>query len=194
MGREEGALDVAVDELDDVYVAGYTQPTELQYPDDYLTMKLDRDTGEVIWQFTLDRDQSTDEAWALAVHAPDDVFVTGRSHTWDTWYDIATVNYADPQGVVGRSAPALPAALFLKAYPNPFNPVTQLRFRLDRTGPVELRVYDLRGRVVAEPVSGVLEAGEHRVPFDGSALSSGVYYARLRTEHASSAARLVLIK
>ena len=66
------------------------------------------------------------------------------------------------------------------AYPNPFNPVTRLRYTLASSSEVRLEVYDLMGRRVSVLVSGgVVEAGAHEATFDARGLSSGVYMVRL---------------
>jgi len=67
----------------------------------------------------------------------------------------------------------------LPNYPNPFNPTTTLSFVMPHRSAVKLTVYDLLGRQVCTLVDGVRDAGVHRVVFDGSDLSSGVYFCRL---------------
>jgi hypothetical protein len=66
-------------------------------------------------------------------------------------------------------------------YPNPFNPSTRIQFTIPvgTYGFTSLRVYDLLGREVATLVDGVLEPGFKTVQFDGSGLSSGMYFYRL---------------
>jgi hypothetical protein len=72
------------------------------------------------------------------------------------------------------------ASDLLQNFPNPFNPVTTLGFRLVEPAVVNLTVYDLLGRGVARVlVSEDLDAGLHTVEFDGTALASGVYLARM---------------
>lgn len=61
-------------------------------------------------------------------------------------------------------------------YPNPFNPSTNLSFSLDKPGFVKIRVYDVLGRLVAEPVSAKFNAGNYNQAFNASALSSGIYF------------------
>ncbi len=69
----------------------------------------------------------------------------------------------------------------LQNYPNPFNPSTTIPFSLAVSGRTVLKVYDLLGREVATVLDRVLEGGVlHRVSFDGSGLSSGVYLYRLQ--------------
>jgi hypothetical protein len=66
-------------------------------------------------------------------------------------------------------------------YPNPFNPVTQIRFALPESDFVTVKVFDITGREIAELVSGQMNAGYHTVQFNGSNLSSGIYFYRITT-------------
>ncbi len=64
-------------------------------------------------------------------------------------------------------------------YPNPFNPSTTIKFYLPKSGFVELNVYNMLGKEVANLVSAKLQKGYHRYTFDGRQLASGVYYYQL---------------
>jgi hypothetical protein len=64
-------------------------------------------------------------------------------------------------------------------YPNPFNPTTLISYQLPAASHISLKVFDMLGREVAELVNGVKEAGYHTASFDGSHLTSGVYFTRL---------------
>ncbi len=61
-------------------------------------------------------------------------------------------------------------------YPNPFNPVTNIIFDIPEQSDISLRVFDIHGKVVAELFNGRKEAGRYTGQFDGSDLSSGVYF------------------
>ncbi len=78
--------------------------------------------------------------------------------------------------------------------PNPFNPSTVISFELRAASFVSLRVYDTAGRLVTTLVDGWREVGEHEVTFDGSALPSGVYLAKLTSGDFSAVQKLVLLK
>jgi hypothetical protein len=84
-------------------------------------------------------------------------------------------------------------ALF-QNYPNPFNPATQIDYSVPQTGVVTLKIYNLLGAEIATLVSGVHTAGNYRVSFDGSKLSSGVYLYRLEAGSVSVAKKMVLVK
>jgi len=79
-------------------------------------------------------------------------------------------------------------------YPNPFNPSTQIDYSVPQTGVVTLKIYSLLGAEIATLVSGVHTAGNYRVSFDASKLSSGVYLYRLEAGNVSVAKKMVLVK
>lgn len=81
-----------------------------------------------------------------------------------------------------------------EAWPNPFNPVTNLSFELPETGAARLSIHDLGGREVALLLDGVAERGRHVLSYDASGLSSGVYLARLVSEGRVDQTKLMLIK
>jgi hypothetical protein len=81
---------------------------------------------------------------------------------------------------------SLPPATFALAQndPNPFNPSTAIRFDLAAGGPVTLRIFDVRGRLVRVLADGTRAAGRHMVEWDGRdergrSVASGVYVYRL---------------
>ena len=83
--------------------------------------------------------------------------------------------------------------------PNPFNPRTVIHCRLSRSGPVEIQVLDVRGQLVARLHDGVLGAGEHEFTWsgrdqDGTPVSSGAYFARVRTDQGTQHQKMMLIK
>lgn len=78
--------------------------------------------------------------------------------------------------------------------PNPFNPVTTLRYTLQSSGYVNLKVYDTTGRLVAALVDGWFEAGTHQAVFDGSTLASGIYLYRLEAGQQTSTGKMMLLK
>jgi len=86
------------------------------------------------------------------------------------------------------------SADLVRAYPNPFNPATNLAVELAATGQADLSVFNLAGQKVATLASGLLSAGTHTVSFDATALPSGIYLARLQSEVGQSVTRLVLTK
>lgn len=64
-------------------------------------------------------------------------------------------------------------------FPNPFNPVTQIKYDIAKASNVSLKVYNVLGNEVASLVSGNLNAGTYSADFDASILSSGIYFYSL---------------
>lgn len=79
-------------------------------------------------------------------------------------------------------------------YPNPFNPTTAISFQLPVVSFVTLKVFDILGREVATLVNDKKSAGDYKVEFDASDLSSGVYFYRLTTGNFSSTKKLIVLK
>jgi hypothetical protein len=79
-------------------------------------------------------------------------------------------------------------------YPNPFNPVTEIRFGMPNETFVQLLIYDLLGREVAELVNKNLKAGEYKVRWNAANYSSGIYFYKLQTNHFTETRKLVLMK
>lgn len=80
-------------------------------------------------------------------------------------------------------------------FPNPFNPVTIIRFVFDEDSQACLTVYDVLGNEVANLFNGKAEAGKvYKINFDGSALSSGVYYYKLIGENKTEIKKMILLK
>mgnify|MGYP001603756245 CR=1 FL=1 len=79
-------------------------------------------------------------------------------------------------------------------YPNPFNPQTAISFSLLAVGNVTLKVYDILGREVATLINNeIMEAGRHEIQFDGSTLTSGVYFYRLNVDGKFSETKKLLL-
>lgn len=79
-------------------------------------------------------------------------------------------------------------------YPNPFNPSTVISYQLPMSSNVQLSVFDNLGRKIATLIDANQNQGSHSVKFDGSALSSGVYYYELRTGNQVQRRSMLLIK
>ena len=79
-------------------------------------------------------------------------------------------------------------------YPNPFNPSTTLMYELRSSSHVALTVFNILGEAVATPVDQVQPAGIHRVSFNGSGLSSGVYIYRMNVNGFCLTKRMILVK
>lgn len=81
------------------------------------------------------------------------------------------------------------------AFPNPFNPATELTYTIPASGEVSLIIYDIQGREAARLIDGFQSAGSHKITWNADNLPSGIYFARLSTANGQSQTRkLVLMK
>ena len=102
----------------------------------------------------------------------------------------------DLQAVTDTQVPARHPGLS-SAIPNPFSSSTQLGYDMPRQGRVQLAVYDVQGRRVAELADGIKPAGRHAARWDGrdtdgGELAPGVYFVRLESEGRVATQKLVL--
>jgi len=133
-------------------------------------------------------------------------YVTGRAVSGDSEYPV-TLPDAAPAVTFSVSvdpATAVPdvlaAGATLSSYPNPFNPRTTIAYDLPRPARIDLRVYDVHGRLASVLVpEQAATAGRHEIIWEGAdesgrKLPSGVYFARLRSARQQTTGRLVLVK
>jgi len=106
-----------------------------------------------------------------------------RTDNWTTWINPNTRE-------------VYPAKFSLSQnYPNPFNPTTIINYELAKTSDVQLAIYDLLGQKLATLVSKRQPAGSHKVEWDASSFSSGVYFYRVETNNGFVQSRkLILLK
>ncbi|MBN2104240.1 T9SS type A sorting domain-containing protein [bacterium] len=85
-------------------------------------------------------------------------------------------------------------SLLYPNYPNPFNPVTTIRYTIPKSSQVRLGIFDLQGRAVENLIDQYQSSGDHSVSFDGSNHSSGVYFYKLEAERHTQIRKMLLIK
>ncbi len=83
------------------------------------------------------------------------------------------------------------------AFPNPFNPVTQIRFSVPPTEDqthTSVSVYDLNGILIETLSNGYLDAGNHQVIWNAGTHPSGMYFVRMQSGHFDKTIKTMLIK
>jgi len=130
---------------------------------------------------------------------------------WDSgyWYKLAAVDIhgnvsgyvlLGPGEVTGDEPVVPPVASYLSQnFPNPFNPVTMIRFGLREPGRVSIRIYDTAGRLVRVLVEERRDAGHYTEGWDGRddagrAVASGIYFYRIEAGAFGDTKKMVLLR
>lgn len=82
----------------------------------------------------------------------------------------------------------------MQNYPNPFNPVTNIKYSIVKNSFVTLKVYDVLGKEITTLINEYRKAGTYEIRFDGSKLSSGLYFYRINSGDFSETKIMTLIK
>jgi len=117
---------------------------------------------------------------------------------------IDGVTYGDITQISSIDHPGQPViadqVILFPNYPNPFNPLTTIRFTLPRANPVSLIVYDINGKEVMPLLAGkTLPPGEHRIFWEGKnrnglPVSSGIYFYQLKAGNFNQVRKMMLLK
>lgn len=83
---------------------------------------------------------------------------------------------------------------YLSAYPNPFNPQTNIVIAIDYTSLVRLDIYNSIGEKVTTLYSGLLDEGEYNFSLNGQSFSSGIYIVILQTDREILKHKIVLLR
>ena len=135
---------------------------------------------------------------SMAVDVSGNCYLTGTL-SFNGSLKIGTVKILNSTiGIKNISDNTIPLKYSISNFPNPFNPATKIRFDIPRWrgegGWTTLRVYDIMGREVQTLVNEKLQPGTYEVTFNGSALTSGVYFYRLISGDYLITKRMLLLK
>ena len=109
----------------------------------------------------------------------------------------APENYVAPLGTEEENLPT--GFQLLPAYPNPFNPVTTVRYQLPISSEVKMTVYDILGREVVVLLHGQKNAGIHNIQWNGTNrfgqnVASGTYFVVMKALKFNQIQKVLLIK
>ncbi len=137
--------------------------------------------------------------WNGTVYAWDSPGLAIPGNSWPMFkFDAARTGnhfFQIPNGLFASNGNRPTNLHLMGNYPNPFNALTKIRFRLNQSSQVTIRVYNVWGQKVglmADPTP--YEPGAHAITFDAIDLPSGVYFYRIETQQWSETAKMVLMK
>ncbi len=145
----------------------------------------------------------------LVAYSDEGRVLPGGSHEFVRLENTDNLRIKDIQFATSYGAP-IPAVLkdegnlpegfrLYQNYPNPFNPTTEIRFAVPYESDVELSVFNILGQEIRTLTSERLPAGSHRVTWDGmnnegTPVSSGIYFYRLKAGEYQDRKKMVLLK
>lgn len=125
------------------------------------------------------------------------VICVGSTESFSKSNDIYLVKVGS-SGIVSSTENkdvTLPSSFHLEQnYPNPFNPTTRIKYQVGSIENTSLKIYDMLGREVKTLVNKLILPGSYEVEFDGSDLSSGVYFYRFNSGEFVQTRKMLLIK
>jgi hypothetical protein len=102
--------------------------------------------------------------------------------------DISTVVGVDHDDIVLNEFSLLPA------YPNPFNPVTNISFVVDKSSEISLKIFDVNGKLVQVVNPKMYQSGVHNIQWNASSLSSGMYFIHMLNGADRHTQKVMLLK
>lgn len=103
-------------------------------------------------------------------------------------------DYADYVGIEDEKNDVVTHYQLNQNYPNPFNPETKITFEIPEETFVKLVIYNVLGQKVKVLKNEIMQPGSYTVNFDGSKLSSGVYFYKLETNVFSETKKMLLLE
>ncbi|MCC6865004.1 MAG: T9SS type A sorting domain-containing protein [Ignavibacteria bacterium] len=157
----------------------------------------------VINQITL---QSSENIWTLSMikaqsSIPGDIILVGitaltpgNEEAYAVRLDSSLIP-PPPIGIIYYTTINPSEYILFQNYPNPFNPVTQIRFILKKSGNIELKIFDINGKLVRILMNSYYNLGEHYINFESNDLSSGIYfYQLLVNDKVINTRKMILLK
>ena len=109
--------------------------------------------------------------------------------------NFRVVDYRDTATSITQVGSEIPKNYDLSQnFPNPFNPVTTIKFAIPKNGNVTLKIFDVMGRLVDVNLNGFLKAGYYDSEFDATNLASGIYFYTLTAGDFKDTKKMLLIK
>ena len=122
-----------------------------------------------------------------------DISTIGYSNSITKNSDIVVkdLNLTNPE-VPGTQTPEV--FVLYPAYPNPFNPSTNIRWAMPESADVKIIVVDLLGRQVGILADGHFQSGYHQVTFNAHSLASGIYLVQIESQGVRQVRKMMLLK
>jgi len=151
---------------------------------------------------------------SICTDLSDYLYVTGRTNSHDfpkeilqgaynqstlggggSYYDVFILKFSSVSIGIKKESNKIPSNYSLcQNFPNPFNPVTNIKFEIPKSSFVKMIIYNTLGQELTMLVNEKVSAGSYDVEWDGTDYPSGVYFYRLITDEYVDVKKMLLIK
>jgi hypothetical protein len=121
------------------------------------------------------------------------VFNTGTSDV-DVYIDNVSLKLIDPTGILEQQPNYLSHHTLVNNFPNPFNARTNINYQLSKASEITIKIYNIRGQVIATLVDEFKETGNHYVSWDARNYSSGLYFYEMIAGSYVESKKMLLLK
>lgn len=133
--------------------------------------------------------------WNLPVLVAETCLFRINDSRWTDFFDESDSVFTVTTPVNILADKNLPLSYKLgNVYPNPFNPTAKFAFELPEDSRVTIRMYDILGSVVRTVVDDFFSAGSYNYRIDGSGLSSGVFFIRMKSGNFEQSLKMIISK
>jgi len=175
---------LALDQQGYIYVSG---ETTIGIRFHYATLKYSP-SGVQQWSIISNVNPNGEVPAAIALDSSLNVYVSGSDGNY------LTIKYDQLVGVKPSSNLIQKEFKLYQNYPNPFNPTTVIKYSLPKSSLVNISVYDVKGKRIITLLNEMKQAGDYEVNFDGTNLSSGVYFYSIKAEGFYKTKKMILLK
>ncbi len=188
------------------YLTGFSTNYPYLDTNKVFVLKID-ENGNKIWEKSYKKDTLHLRGFAIDQTSDSGFVISGDA--FDS--PVFTNNLSDPQflyvlkldknGIINpiginNNQQQVPVSFkILKIYPNPFNPVTNILFEIDKTQLLTIRVFDILGKEVEKLAQRYFGIGVHRIIFEATNRPNGIYFIEIKSFYGQKVVKpVVLIK
>ncbi|MBT8378769.1 MAG: T9SS type A sorting domain-containing protein, partial [Ignavibacteria bacterium] len=162
------------------------------FSEDILIIRTD-ELGDTLWTIAYG-DSSYDVGNSIIQSSDGGYVVAGTEESFLSWTNFLLMKI-ESDLLPSVDEKFIPSEFSLSQnFPNPFNPNTIIKYQIPEISFITLKVFDVVGNEVVTLVNEELSAGEYEVEFDGSGLSSGIYFYQLKAGNFIQTKKMILLK
>ncbi len=190
---DDFAVSLALDYLQNSYIVGYNQINKYN---NYFLVKYDTN-GVKLWDEDLQNNPSTNGIpIGVFVNDKGSIIIGGNAGNI-SWSMFNLTEYSQPGFIPTGISESLNKVYTYRLYqnfPNPFNPVTTIKYTIPKSSFVYIKLYDILGREIKTLVAREETAGNYEIKFNGSDLSSGIYFYTMSVDNYIATKKMIMLK